>query len=79
MGHADHPAGKRLRCAAIDCGQRPAARVAVPPANPAAFAVVRPLTSDHPIGEVLCLDHVHHAVDAMLMRATPAPTPTGQN
>lgn len=69
MSRAHHPAGKRLRCAVDDCGQAPAALVAVP----GAFAIVRPLTSPNPVGDLVCLDHAHHAVDVMLMRAAPEP------
>lgn len=69
MSRADHPAGKGLRCADC-CNQPAAARVAVP----AGFAVIRPLNHPNPVGDLLCLDCAHTAIDVMLLRATPKPT-----
>lgn len=69
MSRAAHPAGKRRRCSLTGCDEAPTVRVAVP----GAFAIVRPLDSPNPVGDPVCLDHAHHAVDVMLMRATPEP------
>lgn len=58
-------------CQQIGCDQPAVALIAAPIGMPGApvFAIVRPLTSPVQIGDQVCLDHAHHAVDLMLMRA----------
>lgn len=63
-------------CTTDGCDRPAAARVGVPllplPAGAAlGFAVVWPLAHSGATGLPACIDHVHHAIDLMLMSAQP--------
>lgn len=76
-----HPAHGGHTCSTPGCGQRAAARVCLPllpdTAGPGlGFTIIRPAASPVVVGDLLCLDCAHAAVDDMLMNATvPGPGP----
>lgn len=77
MTPADHPAHGHPRCVQPDCGQPAAASACwnVSGHGPAIVAV-HPLHPGTPWTWPVCLDHAHHAIDLMLLRALPEPATT---
>lgn len=61
------------RCMVPGCPEPPAARISFPQLPGAEFVIVRPATSHAALGDLVCVDHAHHAVDQMLMQARPEP------
>lgn len=65
-----------LLCTTEGCTEPAAARIAGsdvsgPTVPGLGFAIVRPAASPAMVGDPLCLDHTHHAIDLMLLRALP--------
>lgn len=64
-------------CTSEGCRERAASRVSSselsgPPIPGLGFVIVRPVANWAPgAGMPLCLEHTHHAVDLMLLRALP--------
>lgn len=75
MSQAEHPANGAPPCRMPDCDQPAAARCTWIsfPGRTHTFVNVQPLTGQ---GQPTCLDHVHHLVDVLLIRATPEPATT---
>ena len=72
MSAADHPAGRARRCTIGNCPELAMTRVAAGNAPATTFLTVQPLSGRG--GQLACLDHAHHLVDVMLLKATPEPT-----
>lgn len=63
-------------CTQDGCPEPAVARVGLPllpypPGHGLGYAVVWPLANSGATGLPLCVDHVHHAVDLMLLAAQP--------
>lgn len=68
---ADHPAGRARRCTIGACPGLAQARVSAGNGTAARFLTVQPLAGQ---GQLACIDHAHHLVDLMLLRALPEVT-----
>jgi hypothetical protein len=59
-------------CSFVGCHEAAIAYVSVPSGGPpgtTTFAIIRPLSTSTKLGDLLCVNCTHVAVDLMLMRA----------